>query len=260
MDIYLNHECKASALFKKEREKKSEMSNVDDLISELFPGKSARAAPAQSPLFEANAPPVGKASEGSWDEPTPKRAAAEALQPTPRSAIGKKEDFSEGAPIAPVANNSFEESDEDERGVPQHHHHAVPFPSAPNNLAMRCTHSCTVSTLHAGEREAHPTLTGLRDLASRPVPSDPGARHLLMKLRGAFHVCSPSLGNGVDPSVGCPFIACKRCDHGVVRLQGARWNDDGGRRDLYLVVRNFYPDWSRVAVAEVNSICGPVLV
>ena len=70
---------------------------------------------------------------------------------------------------------------------------------------------------------------------------------------------------------GCPFLVCRRCDHPVVRHDGLRWygskvsSNEGSRgavlldgaeepeTDLYLVVRNYYPDWSRLATAHIAA-------
>lgn len=77
-----------------------------------------------------------------------------------------------------------------------------------------------------------------------------------MLRKGAFHAVQAKLGNGcldhhgdVTSDGGCPHILCRKCNYMVVRLQGAEWDDDHGSVNLYLTLRNYYPDWCRLASA-----------
>jgi hypothetical protein len=125
----------------------------------------------------------------------------------------------------------------------------VPFPEFSATLVPNASgnSTCTLSSV-GNPREFHPTLTALRAIEQHGAALLVMPRQQVMVIKGAIHAVHPESGNGVDPSHGSPFIVCRRCDHGVVRLQGARWVDGpDGLRDLYLTLRNFYPDWSRLA-------------
>ena len=188
----------------------------------------------------------------------------------------------------------------------RHHHQHIPFPTtkAPiySNLHSKppsCSggggNTCYLSVAHhhktapytgingdeplSGGSVLVPTLGALRARAPPPTPSSnnigtpPPYIHY-----SAFHVYTPSLGNGTHDYTstsqsggevvggGCPFITCAKCDHPVVRLQGARWVGsssaatvtDGSPStpedpDLYLTVRNLYPDWGRLATCRIRD-------
>lgn len=150
-------------------------------------------------------------------------------------------------------------------------------------LTVNPHHKTAPYTGSGGGDETHgsnivlvPTLEALR--ARAPPPKTTASNHnnnTPYIHYSAFHVYTPSLGNGSNDYTavlsqsgngvgvlggGCPFIACAKCDHPVVRLQGARWVGSGGGSspqlqdpDLYLTVRNLYPDWGRLATCRIRD-------
>lgn len=236
---------------------------VDDLISELFPHHSMATA-AQA-----------KASESDWDSPVRQQPAA-AAQPTSRvEDRGGSGGASDGLAAPPSSSTSqqqqqvrrshFDDSDDEHDGaaacgsggpppraspvpVGAAAQHTVPFPSFASSLELRgpCHDSCKLTNV-GSSMVPHPTLEDLHSL-DRSVTHQT-ARHLVMCRKGAFHVVAPKVGCGAADPPGCAFLGCKMCDHPVIRLQGARWEDHDGASDLYLVLRNYYPDWQRLATA-----------
>ena len=161
--------------------------------------------------------------------------------------------------------------------------HVVPFPTIPSTvslvLATSCVtnHSCTLSSL-GNSNLRHPALQKLMDLSDAKEYHVQQQRNgslssgeLMYQMKGAFQCCAklPQVGNGVDPQEGCPFLFCARCDNVVIRLQSASWigyqqdqkrGDDDIENsssdsvvDLYLVVRNYYPDWSKLASLDASK-------
>ncbi|AYU82645.1 Cilia- and flagella-associated protein 418 [Leishmania donovani] len=133
----------------------------------------------------------------------------------------------------------------------------VPFPSLSGSEgSYACASRCYLTNLGTPLiRDAgHPTLQQLRAIAANEQASLDTSRIQAMLRKGAFHAAIAKLGNGCldhhgDFTVdgGCPNILCRQCNYMVVRLQGAEWDDDGV--NLYLTLRNYYPDWCRLASA-----------
>ena len=232
--------------------------SIDDLISDLFP--------SAAPLKE----------QSSFDDPTP-------LKPTqgnttkvlgaPSSAadVDYDDDDDDGKTGRPSGSNfvptkvaqpregnrgsSFDDSDDEDgsggstSSRPLNPHVTVPFPEFPAGLVPNATGNATCILSRIGNPNLfHPTVESMRAINQHDVALLHMARCKVLAMKGAVHVTHPNAGNGVDPARGSPFIVCRRCDNAVVRLQGARWLDGiDGTRDLYLSVRNFYPDWSRLA-------------
>ncbi|KPA82386.1 hypothetical protein ABB37_03464 [Leptomonas pyrrhocoris] len=137
--------------------------------------------------------------------------------------------------------------------------HPVPFPSlSDSDGAFSCAPRCYLTNRGAALCGAatHPTLQQLRALATNELAIAASTRAQAMVKKGAFHAVVSKLGNGCldhhgdcTNDGGCPHILCHRCNYMVVRLQGAEWEDAHGRVNLYLTLRNFYPDWCRLANA-----------
>jgi hypothetical protein len=137
--------------------------------------------------------------------------------------------------------------------------HPVPFPPlADSEGSYSCAPRCYLTNRGATLRGdgSHPTLQQLRELAANERSIAGCTRAQAMLKKGAFHALLPKLGNGCldhhgdcSNDGGCPHILCRKCNYMVVRLQGAEWDDDHGRVNLYLTLRNFYPDWCRLASA-----------
>ncbi|CBZ30412.1 conserved hypothetical protein [Leishmania mexicana MHOM/GT/2001/U1103] len=133
----------------------------------------------------------------------------------------------------------------------------VPFPSlSVSEGSYACASRCYLTNLGTPlPRDAgHPTLQQLRAIAVNEQANLDTSRIQAMLRKGAFHAAIAKLGNGCldhhgDFTVdgGCPNILCRQCNYMVVRLQGAEWDDDGV--NLYLTLRNYYPDWCRLASA-----------
>lgn len=128
---------------------------------------------------------------------------------------------------------------------------------------VRCPNCCYLTS---DTREDLPPLSieSLIDLAdpakfvkslgeNKKIPT----RAEIMRRKGAYYAyLQEAVGNGAldchgDPKEegGCPFIKCLKCQCIVIRLKGAEWKDDKGQLNLYLTLRNYYPDWSRFATA-----------
>ena len=148
--------------------------------------------------------------------------------------------------------------------------HRVPFPSlSTSEGAFSCAPRCYLTNIGAVFRggEGHPTLPQLRELAVGERSIVGGDYAKAMRKKGAFHAVREILGNGCldnrgdgTSDGGCPHILCQKCNYMVVRLQGAEWDDDEGRFNLYLTLRNYYPDWCQLAnstpVGAEESSCG----
>ncbi|KAG5468348.1 hypothetical protein LSCM1_02328 [Leishmania martiniquensis] len=134
----------------------------------------------------------------------------------------------------------------------------VPFPSLSDSkgsyaCASRCYLTNLGVTLCSGA--GHPTLQQLRAIAADEHANVEPSRTQAMLQKGAFHAAIAKLGNGCldhhgdyTGDGGCPHILCRKCNYMVVRLQNAEWDAEGGV-NLYLTLRNFYPDWCRLASA-----------
>ncbi|KPI85929.1 hypothetical protein ABL78_5013 [Leptomonas seymouri] len=135
--------------------------------------------------------------------------------------------------------------------------HPVPFPSlADSGGAFACAQRCYLTNCGASLRgdDTHPTVLQLRSLAANELSIAVCTRAQAMLKKGALHAALAKLGNGCldnrgdcTNNGGCPFILCRKCNYMVVRLQGAEWDDDHGKVNLYLTLRNYYPDWCRLA-------------
>lgn len=128
---------------------------------------------------------------------------------------------------------------------------------------FRCTNCCFLTTVSGEDLpavnfsdllEVSDTSRFLNRLGENdkiPLKGD------VMRRKGAFYAyLQGSVGNGArdahgDPKEkgGCPFIKCLKCQCIVVRLKGAEWRDNKGTLNLYLTLRNYYPDWSHLAAA-----------
>ncbi|KAK7196284.1 hypothetical protein NESM_000564500 [Novymonas esmeraldas] len=138
----------------------------------------------------------------------------------------------------------------------------VPFPSlADSDGAFACASRCYLTTAGAtfpssGGGGGHPSLQQLRAIAADEQAHAGSSRIQAMLRKGAFHAAIAKLGNGCldhhgdfTSDGGCPHILCRHCNYMVVRLQDAAWDDGDGRVNLYLTLRNYYPDWCRLACA-----------
>lgn len=137
---------------------------------------------------------------------------------------------------------------------------AVPFPNLSGLTGLpsclgRCFVSNKAAELCSGVPE--PTVEELQRIASGHYDATSTPKQMMLR-KGAYYVQSAKVGNGcldgghsaplnVAGGGGCPNLACRRCSYGVIRLQGAEWVDDDSTMDLYLTLRNYYPDWSRLA-------------
>lgn len=138
----------------------------------------------------------------------------------------------------------------------------VPFPTLKAEtkatlMLQRCPNACVVTNIGCGVKP--PTLSALCEIGKgclgMPAGKIPQAQ--MMQKKGAYYAYLPDIGNGAknnggeaQEEGGCMHIKCLKCSYLVVRLQGVQWEDADGSLDLYLTVRNFYPDWSRLAVAS----------
>lgn len=257
--------------------------DVDSLINELFPEKGSSqlsSQPAKIPS-DWDSPPKGVVS-GSSHQHQPRGnggAAADGAVPASTNIPERKK----GEPRSDKPRSNFDDDSDDEitsgnagrvtpssAGAPATYAttgptsalagHTVPFPPVLDGLCAACPHSCAV-TAQGNPALYHPSVSELRVLHTHLDTSTP--RSVIMRRKGAMHACFPtdaSIGNGAGEG-GCVHITCRRCDHLVVRLQNASWDDQDGQLDLYLALRNYYPDWSRLAsltTADANR--APLLV
>lgn len=233
--------------------------DVDDMIEQLFPGQSARTVEPHSK------------TPSDWDAPSPPKhsdggatAACVAQHATSSyddddGAVTVATNLQSLTSAAAANRNSFDDSDDDIDGTHHRGHklHTVPFPCyAPGQIVGSCHDSCVLSRV-SNAQLYHPTLESLKsgDAADLSTPTSEA-----MKRKGAFHAyAGVHVGNGVGGD-GCMHLVCRRCDHPVVRLAAASWNDSDGARDLYLALRNYYPDWQRLALQRsAGGIDGPLL-
>jgi hypothetical protein len=238
--------------------------SVDDLIADLFPNVAPlkQQSSFDDPTPKKQTKPAAAAAtsiDESYDETTTRPSGAEPC-PIPERAVGTK------------TTTSFDDSDDDDdtgaTSRPLHPHVMVPFPDFPPGLVPNASgnNSCTLSCV-GNPRVFHPTVEALRAVEQHGTALLHMPRQKVLTIKGAIHATHPEAGNGVDPQRGSAFVVCRRCDHGVVRLQGARWLDGAdGSRDMYLAVRNFYPDWSRLAHCNgthsemaAKAVRGPLL-
>ncbi|KAG5494034.1 hypothetical protein JKF63_01867 [Porcisia hertigi] len=132
----------------------------------------------------------------------------------------------------------------------------VPFPSLTSSEgSYACAPRCYLTNLGAPlpNGVAHPTLRQLRAIAENEQANAKPPHAQVMLQKGAFHAAVVELGNGsldhhgdYTGDGGCPHILCRQCNYMVVRLQDAQWDVDG-EVNLYLTLRNYYPDWCRLA-------------
>lgn len=131
------------------------------------------------------------------------------------------------------------------------------------SILFRCSNSCVVTSV-TKEDLPDVSLDSLLKISSPPSflstlrePMKLPSHADIMCRKGAFYAgLQDTVGNGAydshgDPKEkgGCPFIKCLKCQCMVVRLKGVEWNDKNGTVNLYLTVRNYFPDWSQLAVS-----------
>ncbi|GET92369.1 hypothetical protein, conserved [Leishmania tarentolae] len=265
------------------------MSELDRLIDEFFPEKQSSGFNSDSaPGPSLRRSEWDEDSDNLQDTRTLGGLRTNALQqgnPTPLSATGAEPSATatRATPARGSAGHSFDEDSDADGDV----HHAVdphrvpgegfdkkqsmrslasisksvifpvPFPSLSGlEGAYACPSRCFLTNLGAPLRSdtGHPTLQQLRAIAANEQAYRDTSRIKTMLQKGAFHAVTPKLGNGCldhhgDFTVdgGCPNVLCRQCNYMVVRLQGAEWKDSGV--NLYLTLRNYYPDWCRLASA-----------
>ncbi|RNF18741.1 uncharacterized protein Tco025E_04483 [Trypanosoma conorhini] len=226
------------------------MSDVDQLIEELFPKVCTElTSGASKPSVTHELP----ASKGDWDasDEEDKNAISAIVRPArPPASVNPRRESNSGP-----SKSYFDESDEDDAEAEvaaSSSSFAVPFPFLPANVGSACVGKCFVTNMGAKLLQ-HPTIAQLLFLAQGEHRSRLSQKQLL-EGKGAFYAINAKFGNGASDKYaedmachgGCPIMICRRCNYGVVRLQGAAWQDGGGTMDLYLTVRNYYPDWSRL--------------
>ena len=224
--------------------------SLDDLIAELFPAQLKQQSSFDEPSPLRQQPQQTKILKPTEDLPFDEDIGKAAT----KDSAAKSTTPTSGRNTAATQNQAseFDDSDDDTDELsckPLNPHVMVPFPDFPTTLVpgATCSGSCTLSCL-GNPAVFHPTVESLRHIDQHDVSLLRMTRANVMRMKGAVHATHPEIGNGVHPQKGCPFIVCRRCDHAVVRLQGGRWLDGpDGSRDMYLSVRNFYPDWSRLA-------------
>lgn len=244
---------------------------VDALIDELFPDAkhNTRAAPVATKIQSDWDSPV----KGSLPTTTRSRDTVQVVDAPPQTVQLKPKEASSG----PSNQNSFDDDSDDDRphgstpaatnaetylttsATNLHGRLTVPFPVLQEGLCAACHQQAIVSGT-PNEAVYHPTLADLHQLHRVIDHNTPVAQ--VLRRKGAIHVSypDPEIGNGVGAS-GCVHITCRRCDHLVVRLQNAAWDDNGGTLDLYLALRNYYPDWSRLAsLTSASGDRAPLLV
>lgn len=248
------------------------------MIAELFPDRRTpphSEAPKQASDWDSPEKPMSSAGSAAAPRVDCIRSAVSA-PPLPATVVEGK------APARTKERSTFDDSsDDDERATgtlvsssgkayaPQQgegasnprtntrraslssHLHTVPFPAVGDaSIVGACHQRCTVTT-SSNPSLHHPSIDELQSLHEAIDIHTP--TQLVMRRKGAFHAYAKAdVGNGAAHP-GCPHILCKHCDHPVVRLGGASWNDDSGRRDLYLAVRNYYPDWHRLATQHASQ-------
>jgi hypothetical protein len=264
---------------------------VDSLINELFPDKRTSAPPPTTKVpSDWDSPPKSVASvkqvsnntvtasgsradvapAASYDQSAPTQTGVLSTAPEPTSSHSATTKAARG-----IRSSFDEDSDEDTApasstsSVPPSYETTsatsalagltVPFPVVHEGLCAACHQSFTV-TATPNTSLNHPAVSDIRVLHTQLDATTPKA--VVMRRKGAFHVShpDPSVGNGVGEG-GCVHMTCRRCDHPVVRLQNAAWADQNGQLDLYLALRNYYPDWSRLAtLVAADGSRSPILV
>ncbi|KEG14156.1 hypothetical protein DQ04_00601230 [Trypanosoma grayi] len=237
------------------------MSDVDQLIDELFPKGSSGLDPATHEHKVVNEAPASQADWDASDSEKESKSAGARMWPAKMTArvsgVAEKE--------RETSRSYFDDSDESDfgEGAVVASTFTVPFPFLPSNISGACKGKCFVTNVGA-ENLHHPSIAQLLLVAEGRYNNRLTKKELL-KRKGAFHVLNPNVGNGASDKYaeeaghggGCPLIVCRKCNYAVIRLQGAAWQDGGGSTDLYLTVRNFYPDWSRLAssypVGQIKS-------
>lgn len=226
------------------------MSDVDDLIEELFPKKEGGRAPPEGKGGAACEPP---ASPSNWDDTDEANSEAETTTRNRGTSVSLEAAASTTANVGDGRGEDFDDSDESVEETVMGGRHTVPFPPTPGNMSMACNSKCFVTNVGSGELR-HPSVAQLL-LAGEGKYDKCSSNEQLLLRKGAFHALKADAGNGCTDKTadedgrkgGCPFILCRRCNYTVIRLQDAEWDDEEGKMDLYLTVRNFYPDWSRLA-------------
>lgn len=268
------------------------MSELDSLIEELFPEKkegSKQASPAVPSLSRRRS----EWDEDSEGVLSPRRDAA--AVPASRHSLSSSSAFrlaaaKHGIPTGAAPGHAFDD-DSDEDGGPKRKASAaigasqltspgsahgirspkavlfpVPFPSLGDSEGgFVCSSRCFLTNVGAPltSGTGHPSLQQLRAIAADERGCVGGSRIQAMLRKGAFHAAIAKLGNGCldhhgdySNEGGCSQILCRHCNYMVVRLQDAEWDDAGGSVNLYLTLRNFYPDWSRLASSTPVGIEG----
>ncbi|ORC93702.1 uncharacterized protein TM35_000015790 [Trypanosoma theileri] len=224
------------------------MSDVDQLIDELFPtGKKGLGMDAKKTRELEKVRPSHSDWDSSDDEAIEKGTKGRATQ-FPVSVSKNTDSVSKIS-----SKNYFDDSDDNNsEGSVVKSGFTVPFPLFPNNIGRECKGRCLVTNMGA-KNIFHPSISQLLLVAEGKYNARSTQKQLFER-KGAFHAYNPEVGNGAsdryshdDNSGGCPFIMCCKCNYAVIRLQGAAWQDRNGTIDLYLTVRNYYPDWSRLA-------------
>ncbi|KAH9577258.1 hypothetical protein LSM04_001297 [Trypanosoma melophagium] len=228
------------------------MSDLDRLIDELFPaGKIGFGTDAQIPRKEEEIP----ASHSDWDaSDDEKNDTGRRVRSTQFPVVVNTNTDT----VSKTSKNYFDDSDDNisEVVVDVKSSFTVPFPLFPQNISRECKGKCFV-TNRGAKNIFHPSIPQLLLIAEGKYNTRSTQKQLLER-KGAFQAFNPEVGNGASDRYshydngggltgGCPFIMCRKCHYAVIRLQGAAWQDRDGTIDLYLTVRNYYPDWSRLA-------------
>lgn len=139
----------------------------------------------------------------------------------------------------------------------------APFPILPTGshsaCLQRCKNACFL-TNRSFQGAVIPSIEQLVVIGMGQVDKLTPTNEM-MKRKGAYHAYLPEVGNGaldnrgdMQEAGGCIHIMCLKCSYAVIRLEGVAWNDKDGENDLYLTLRNYYPDWSRLAAAKPVGI------
>lgn len=237
------------------------MSSVDDLIKELNLSPGAPSSTATPQVLVGSRHSFDDSDDEDGEAPPLGVGGQRAVAPIPANspAVGCHAGKATGGGGHDFDDDNSEEDDTSPTGTGRGHQlFLVPFPTPPSRTGKavhRCPNACAVTNVsfHA---TAFPSIDSLMRVGKGLLGPSTPVRDA-MKAKGAFHAYLPEVGNGCRSNGGdlgevggCPNIICIKCNYIVVRLQNAAWNDQGGRLDLYLTVRNFYPDWSRLAVSS----------
>ncbi|KAG5468763.1 hypothetical protein CUR178_01598 [Leishmania enriettii] len=263
------------------------MSELDSLIEELFPEEKtngcisvAASGPSHRPSEwddeSGNDEDIGKATDATLQTSLERHTS-----PAPSSVQPTVSATREGPTRCSIAHCFDDDSDADgdvEQGIAHGQESReqarsepdarpfisvskpvlfpVPFPSLSDSEgSYACASRCYLTNLGTplSSDGGHPTLWQLRAIAADEKANVEPSRIQAMLRKGAFHAAVAKLGNGCLDNHGddagdggCPHILCRHCNYMVVRLQNAEW-DAEGEVNLYLTLRNFYPDWCRLA-------------